>query len=73
MQGNNSILAESVDNYVKEKLGVDEIPEEISETLQEGMEEIMDELASEITECILEKLFRFFVTFVHVLRKERKW
>ncbi|WP_192825591.1 hypothetical protein [Bacillus pacificus] len=59
LQGNNSILAESVDNYVKEKLGVDEIPEEISETLQEGMEEIMDELASEITECILGEVVPF--------------
>ncbi|WJE26900.1 hypothetical protein [Bacillus cereus] len=59
LQGNNSILAESVDHYVKGKLGVDEIPEEISETLQEGIEEIIDELASEVTEWLLGEIVPF--------------
>ncbi len=59
LQGNDSILAESVDHYVKGKLGVDEIPEEISETLQEGIEETIDELASEVTELILGEVFSF--------------
>ncbi|EJQ42349.1 hypothetical protein IEE_04181, partial [Bacillus cereus BAG5X1-1] len=59
LQGNNSILAESVDHYVKGKLGVDEMPEEISETLQEGIEEIIDELASEVTEWLLGEIVPF--------------
>ena len=58
-QGNNSILAESVDHYVKGKLGVDEIPEEISETLQEKIEEVIDEFASEVTEWLLGEIVPF--------------
>ncbi|MCR6462676.1 hypothetical protein NXB04_08675 [Bacillus paranthracis] len=59
LQGNNSILAESVDHYVKGKLGVDEIPEEISETLQEKIEEVIDEFASEVTEWLLGEIVPF--------------
>ncbi|WP_236837980.1 hypothetical protein [Bacillus paranthracis] len=59
LQGNNSILAESVDHYVKGKLGVDEIPEEISETLQEKIEEVIEEFASEVTEWLLGEIVPF--------------
>ncbi|MDA1799875.1 hypothetical protein PDJ88_11015, partial [Bacillus cereus group sp. BY6-1LC] len=59
LQGNNSILAESVDHYVKGKLGVDEIPEEISEILQEEIEEVIDEFASEVTEWVLGEIVPF--------------
>jgi len=59
LQGNNSILAESVDHYVKGKLGIDEIPEEISETLQGEIEEVIEEFASEVTEWLLGEVVPF--------------